>query len=104
MTSTYIQVNNRWPRLCPSNSLAITQLFLRNLDTLPQALNLELLARAPAVDIPDVVGRGLKVASRIVALGYEDLVLDAIIQRLIQRNRCSLSVMSAERLRTLVAV
>lgn len=63
---------------------AALPLLLGNLDTLPQALYLELLTRAPAVDVLDVVGCGLEVARGVVALGDVDLVLGAVLQGLVQ--------------------
>lgn len=61
-------------------------LFLRHLETLAQALNLELLARGTLVDILHIVGGGLKVRSGVVALGDEDVVLAAVLKRLVQRD------------------
>lgn len=57
-----------------------------NLDTLPQTLNLELLAGDAAVNVPDVVGGGLKVAGGVVALGDEEVVLGAVGDGLVQGN------------------
>jgi hypothetical protein len=54
-------------------------LLASHLDTLPQALNHQLLTSTAAVDVPDVVGCGLKVAARVVALGDEDVVLGAVL-------------------------
>src|SRR3569833_4201371 len=59
-------------------------LFRRNLDALPQALDDELLAHAPAEDVLDVVSRGLEVAGGGVALGDEDVVLGAVLDRLVE--------------------
>lgn len=73
-----------------------SHLLLRDLDTLSQTLNLELVTRAPAVDVLDIISRGLEVAGCIVAPGHKDLVLGAVIKRLIQRNRWSLSIMLAK--------
>lgn len=81
-----------FPALTSQQHAQITtppSLLLRNLDTLPQALNLELLTRAPAVDVLDVIGRCLKVAGGVVALGDEDLVLGAIVEGLVQGDRGS---------------
>jgi hypothetical protein len=50
-------------------------LVLSDVDTLPQALDLELLARGAVVDVLDVVGGRLEVAGGVVASGEEDVVL-----------------------------
>jgi hypothetical protein len=76
--------------LVPSFRTTSNPLFLRHLETLSQALNLELLTRGTLVDILHVVGGGLKVRSGIVALGDEDVVLGAVLERLVQRDRGSL--------------
>ena len=65
-------------------------LLLGDLDTFPQALNLELLTSGAAVDILDVVGGCLEVAGSIVALGDEDVVLGAVLKRLVDGDRGSL--------------
>lgn len=72
----------------PSKSVSLP-LLLSNLDTLPQALHLELLTRAPAVNVLDVIGCGFEVARGIVALGDVDLVLGPIVQGLIQGDGSS---------------
>jgi hypothetical protein len=64
-----------------------TLLLLSNLDTFPQTLNLELLASGAAVDVLDIISGGLKVASGIVALGDEDVVLGSILEGLVDGNR-----------------
>lgn len=43
-----------------------------------------------AIDVLDIVGRSLKVAGCIVALGDEDVVSDAALQWLVQWNRWTL--------------
>jgi hypothetical protein len=48
------------------------------------------VALNPAIDIPDVVCSGLKVAGRVVALGDEDVVVDTALQRLVEGNRGAL--------------
>lgn len=76
----------------PLNSLKVPvalPLLLSNLDTLPQALHLELLTRAPAVNVLDVIGCGLEVARGVVALGDVDLVLGAVVQGLVQGDGSS---------------
>ena len=65
-------------------------LLLRDLQTLPQTLNLELLARGAQVDVLDVVRGGLEVGLGVVALGDEDVVLLAVLDRLVQRDRGAL--------------
>lgn len=74
------------PNLC---FLLWLDLLLSNLDTLPQTLHLELLARAPAVNVLDIISCGLKVTGGIVTPGHKDLVLGAVIRRLVQGNRGS---------------
>ena len=46
------------------------------------------------VDVPDVVGGGLKVAAGVVALGDEDVVLGTILKRLVDGNRGTLEIVS----------
>lgn len=58
-------------------------LLFRDVDALPQTLNLELLAGGAAVNVLDVVRRCLKVAGSIVALGDEDVVLGAVLEGLV---------------------
>jgi hypothetical protein len=65
-------------------------LLLSNRDAFPQTLNLELLASGAAVDILDVVCGCLEVASSIIALGDEDVVLGTILKRLVDRDRGTL--------------
>lgn len=57
-------------------------MLLGDLKTLPQALNLEVLASAAVVDILDIVGGGLEVAGGVVALGDEDVVTGAVLEGL----------------------
>lgn len=73
-----------------------SHLLFRNLDTLSQTLNLEFVTRAPAVDVLDIISRGLEVAGCIVAPRHKYLVLGAVIKRLVQRNRWSLSTVLAK--------
>jgi hypothetical protein len=56
----------------------------------PQALDDELVALGPAVDVLDIVSGGLKVTGGVVALGDEDVVIDAALQRLVEGNRSAL--------------
>lgn len=49
------------------------------LGSLSQTLDNEVVAFSPAVDIPDVVCGGLEVAGGVVALGYEDVVVDTAL-------------------------
>lgn len=65
-------------------------LLIRHLDALSQTLNHKVLARTAAVNIPDILGCALKVTGCVVALGHEDVVLGAVIVRLVERNRRSL--------------
>ena len=65
-------------------------LLFRDVDALPQTLNLELLAGGAAVNVLDVVRRCLKVAGGIVALGDEDVVLGAVLKGLEDGDRRSL--------------
>lgn len=58
-------------RVCKRRHGQYSDLLLSNVNAFSQALNLELLAGAAAVYILDVVGRRLKVAGCIVALGNE---------------------------------
>ena len=67
-------------------SQPVQHLFLGDLDAVPQTLNHKLLARGPAVDVPDVVGGALKVTAGVVALGDEDVVLGAVLVGLVQGN------------------
>lgn len=53
---------------------------------LPQALNDQLVAFSAKVNVSDVVGGGLKVRSGVVALGDEDVVVDAALEGLVERN------------------
>jgi hypothetical protein len=39
---------------------------------------------SPEVNVLDIVGGGLKVAGGIVALGDEDVVIDAALERLVE--------------------
>ena len=57
-------------------------LLVRDVDAFPQALDLELLAGAAAVDVLDVVGGSLEVGGGVVALGDEDVVLGAVVEGL----------------------
>lgn len=57
---------------------------------LPQTLNDEFVALSPTVDVPDIVCCGLKVAGGVVALGDENIVIDAALKRLVQWNRGAL--------------
>lgn len=96
------RVASSWQRSVPSNSslrspgvggvggweekglLLLRPLLLgRHLEALPQALHLQLLAGAAAVDVLHIVGGGLKVRRGVVALGDEEVVLGAILQRLV---------------------
>lgn len=67
-------------------------LLVRDVDALPQTLNLELLASGTAVNVLDVIRRCLKVAGGIVALGDEDVVLGAILDGLVEGNWWPLSI------------
>jgi len=51
------------------------RLLLGHLDTLPQAFDHQLFVREAAVDIPDIGGSRLKVATGVVALRNKDLIL-----------------------------
>jgi hypothetical protein len=62
----------------------------------PQALDDELVALGPAVDVLDIVGGGLEVAGGVVALGDEDVVIDTALQRLVEGNRGSLLWLATE--------
>lgn len=73
------------PKLC----LLLFDLLLSNLDTLPKTLHLKLLTRTPAVNVLDIISCGLKVTGGIVTPGHKDLVLGAVIRRLVQGNRGS---------------
>jgi hypothetical protein len=53
---------------------------------LSQALNNELMALCPAIDILDIISRGLEVAGRVVALGDKDVIIHTALKRLIQGN------------------
>lgn len=72
--------------LCLPSFPARRLLLVRNLDTLPQALDDEGLACGALVDVPDVVGGALEVAGGVVALGDENVVLGAVIDRLVDGN------------------
>ena len=67
-------------------------MLIRNIDALPQPFDLELLARGAAVDVLDVVGCGLEVAGGVVALGDEDVVFGAVVDRLVHRGRFALGM------------
>lgn len=53
---------------------------------IPQTLNDKLLTRGATVNILDIICCGLEVASGVVALGDEDVVVGAILKRLIKRD------------------
>jgi len=59
-------------------------------EAVPETLDLELLAGAAAVDVLDIVGRRLEVAGGVVALGDEDVVLGAVLERLGDGDRRAL--------------
>lgn len=40
----------------------------------------------PTVDIPDIIGRSLEVAGGVVALGDEDVVVDAALEGFVERD------------------
>lgn len=65
-------------------------LFGGNTEALSQALNLKLLAGAAAINVLDVVGCRLKVASCIIALGDEEVVFLAIFKGFIDGDRRAL--------------
>jgi len=65
-------------------------LLIRHIDTIPQAIHLQLLTGGASVDILDVVGGGLEVAGGVVALGDEEVVLGAICDRLVDGDRSTL--------------
>lgn len=61
-------------------------------DTLSQTLDLELFAGAAEVNVLDVVGRSLEVARGVVALRDEEVVLLAILERLVDGDGGALKV------------
>lgn len=63
-----------------SHSLLLTN----QVGPLSQALNDQFVAFRSAVDIPDIVGRGLEVAGCVVTLGDEDVVVYAAFQWLVE--------------------
>lgn len=65
-------------------------LFISDLDTFSQTLNLELLASGTAVDVLDIISGCLEVAGGIVALRDEKVVLGSILERLVNGNRSAL--------------
>lgn len=65
-------------------------LLLGNIDAFSQALNLELLTHTAVVDILDIIRRRLEVAGGIVALGDEDVVLLAVLERFVDGDRGAL--------------
>lgn len=69
-------------------------LLLGDLQALPKALDLEFLASGTQVDILDVIRGRLEVRLGVVALGDEDVVLLAVVDRLIERDRRTLFVFS----------
>lgn len=87
----YLALSNSLSLIFPSvpSKFMSLPLLLSNLDTLPQALHLELLTRTPAVNVLDVIGCCLEVARGVVALGDVDLVLGAIVQGLVQGDGSS---------------
>ena len=71
--------------------LTIPQLTRRNLviitnqvRPLSQPLDNQIMSLNPTVDIPDIIGRSLEVAGRVVALGDEDVVVDAAFEGLVE--------------------
>lgn len=61
-------------------------------NTLSQALNLEFLAGTAPVNVLDVIGRGLKVAGGVVALGDEQIVLLSIVEGLVHGDGGTLKI------------
>jgi hypothetical protein len=76
--------------------VASSLLILGDLDAVPQALNLELLAGRATVNVLDVVGGGLEVAGGVVALGDEDIVIGAVRVGLVDGDGRALKDMSAQ--------
>lgn len=72
-------------------SLRLSVLIIADqIGSLSQPLNDELVALSPAVDVLHVICGGLEVAGGVVALGDEDVVINATFQRLIEGNRGTL--------------
>lgn len=64
----------------------LNPLLFSYLDAFPQTLDHELLAGRAAIDVPDIHRSRLEVAAGVIALGDEDVVLGAVLERLIQGN------------------
>ena len=63
----------------------------------PQTLDDELVAFSPAVDVLYVVGSSLEVTGGVVALGDEDVVIDAALQGFVEGDRWSLWKLISDR-------
>lgn len=70
----------------------ISVVITHQVRSLPQALNNELMALGPTVDILDVICCGLEVAGCVIAFGDEDVVVHTALKRLVQWNWGTLRV------------
>lgn len=77
-------------------ALSLVLIVPNQVGSFPQALDDELVTLGSAVDVLDVVGSSLEVAGGVVALGDEDVVVDAAFQRLVEWNRGTLSWLAPE--------
>ena len=71
---------------------------------LPKTLDDELVAFGPAIDVLDIVGGSLEVAGCVVALGDEDVVVDAALQGFVEGDRGSLRKLVSDRKRYMIDV
>ena len=69
-------------------------LLANQVRALTQALNHKLMTLCPEIDVLDVVGGSLEVASGVVTLGDEDVVVNAALEWLIQWDWGSLKGIS----------
>lgn len=86
LARTILVISLNTIHLLQTFSVTPRALLIRDLDTFPQPFNNQLLARAAMVDILDVICGGLEVAGGVVALGDEDVVGLAVLDRLVERN------------------
>ena len=67
---------------------AVPSLFLANqISAFSQTLNNELVTLSATIDILDIICSSLEVAGSIIALGDEDIVIDAALQWRVDGNR-----------------
>ena len=70
--------------VCSSIHSSLLLLLANQVRALAQALDNQLVALSPEVNVLNVVGGGLEVAGGIVALGDEDVVVDTALEGLVE--------------------